>query len=189
MSTPFQDHVARWKDCQGCALACQRNRIVLARGQIPASVIFLGEAPGISEDTLGVPFIGPAGKLLDKIIDNALDPMFDRDKRPTIAFTNLVCCFPKEAKTTINHQPDPLEIKACQPRLTEFISTCKPRLVVCVGLLAAQWGRKMRDALGLNDVTMVDITHPAAILRAPDAKKSLDIQKCVLTIANAIEKL
>ena len=98
--TPYQRHKAKWKDCNGCELARQRKRVVLVRGYLPCQVLFIGEAPGSSEDLLGKPFIGPAGKLFDRILAESL-PQGCR-----FALTNLVGCFPREAKRAgINAPP------------------------------------------------------------------------------------
>ncbi len=64
----WTDHVERWKDCTKCPLHTQRSNIVIARGQLPADVVFIGEAPGAIEDGTGLPFKDPAGALLDQII-------------------------------------------------------------------------------------------------------------------------
>src|SRR4051812_28157858 len=102
--TTWLQHVQRWKDCQRCPLGQQRGRICLTRackagdqpgaygGRLPCDVLFIGEAPGSSEDALGLPFVGPAGDLLDQIKQRALPP------ETSCAFTNLVACYPREAK-------------------------------------------------------------------------------------------
>src|SRR5207244_4450732 len=133
LMSAWTDHVARWKDCTACPLCQQRDRIVLARGQVPCDVVFVGEAPGASEDVLGQPFVGPAGRLLDQIIERAL-PAGAR-----FALTNLVACFPREAKARGENMPEVKEILACRPRLLEFIDLCRPKLVVRVGREAGDW--------------------------------------------------
>ena len=70
--TRYSLFVEKWKDCRDCYLCETRNRIVFARGTIPADVLFLGEAPGESENVTGVPFDGPAGNLLDAIIGRSV---------------------------------------------------------------------------------------------------------------------
>lgn len=174
----WTDHVERWKDCTACPLCSQRDRIVLARGVVPADIVFVGEAPGVSEDTLGLPFMGPAGHLLDDIIDRAL-PAGTR-----YAMTNLVACFPQEAKARGENEPDAEDILACRPRLLEFIDLCHPRLVVRVGRLAGDWCE--HNAYGkVRGAEVCDITHPAAILRMPLAQKQMAVQRCVVIIRNA----
>lgn len=188
MTSPYQKHRDWWKDCQRCPLGKQRSRIVLARGRVPCDVLFIGEAPGVSEDALGQPFIGPAGKLLDRIVDDALDPIFMGSDRPKVVFTNLVACFPKLAKSEgVNHQPAEAEIKACSTRLKEFVDeVARPRLIVCVGALSEKWVPQFIDPFS---VEMIHIVHPAAILRAPDAQRGLMVRRCVVVLANAVEAL
>lgn len=198
--TPFQLHVRRWKGCDKCELACQRDRIVLARGKVPCDVLLIGEAPGQSEDVVGQPFVGPAGKLLDHLIDRAgwNEPIDvapfegDNQTRPLVrcAFTNLVACFPKEAKKEGVNEPSDAAIKACTPRLAEFIELSNPQMVVCVGNLASKWMRKVRDQLGDDGLPhLIDIVHPAAILRANESQQGLMKQRVVVQLANVLDKL
>jgi len=102
----YKQHREKWNDCEKCELCNQRGSVVLARGKIPCDLLFIGEAPGQSEDVLGVPFVGPAGKLLDSIIDQATltgraeyspgsGKPVPNENFPRIAFTNLVSCIPK----------------------------------------------------------------------------------------------
>ena len=140
-------------------------------------MLFCGEAPGASEDALGQPFVGPAGKLLDQIIERSLPPTV------THVLTNLVCCFPKEAKASGENEPHTAEIRACRPRLIEFVNLARPRLIVCVGALAA-------DHVDHADtVRCADIVHPAAILRMPLAQKQMAVQRAIVVIRNAVEDM
>jgi DNA polymerase len=174
------EHVARWRDCTACPLSQQRSNIVLARGQVPCEVLFIGEAPGASEDALGLPFVGPAGHLLDQIVDRALL------QGTRYALTNLVCCFPRDAKAEGYNEPEHSEILACRPRLVEFIRLAKPKLVVCVGSLA--WQYVEHDAYGMVlGAHVIQIVHPAAILRMPLAQKQMAVQKAVVVLRNAVE--
>ena len=176
----WTDHVARWKDCTACALCNQRSNIVLARGKVPCDLLFVGEAPGQSEDALGQPFVGPAGQLLDQIIANAVPP----DIR--FALTNLVACFPAEAKARGDNEPELSEIQACRPRLRDFIGLAKPRLIVCVGTLASDYIH--HDAGGqVMGAEVVTITHPASILRMPLAQKQMAVQRSIVTVRNAVQ--
>lgn len=171
----WDDHVAEWGNCLRCDLGGQRDRICLARGTIPCDVLFIGEAPGMSEDAVGQPFVGPAGVLLDQIIDRAVPPEF------ACALTNLVCCFPREAKQTDDHQPKSSEIQACEPRLVQFVNIVRPRLIVCVGRLSTEW-------VDHNDtVPCVDIDHPAFILRMPLAQRQMAVQRCIVRVRCALE--
>ena len=178
--TPFQRHRQGWADCRLCCLCDQRSRVVLARGSIPCDVLFVGEAPGLSEDAVGVPFYGPAGKLLDYIAGRSL-PAGIR-----WAATNLVACYPREAKDTDDHRPPDESIKACQTRLREFIGICRPKLIVAVGSEARDWlDPKVRGALDTG-IETVSIVHPAAVLRAQMLVQGLMVKQAVLTIKKAV---
>lgn len=201
----WTDHVAKWGNCRLCPLCDQRSNIVLARGQVPCDVVFVGEAPGASEDALGQPFVGPAGNLLDN--DSAERPGIIQRGLPShlewcdvrgankwvldlrCAFTNIVACYPREAKERGDNEPEIAEIKACRPRLHEFITLAAPRLVVCVGSLASDWIG--HDAYGkVMGADVVSIMHPAHILaRLPMVQKHYAVQKCVVTIRSAVERM
>jgi DNA polymerase len=181
--SPWGRFVARWENCSQCPLHEVRRHIVLARGRIPCDVLFVGEAPGSSEDVLGVPFVGPAGKLLDRQIAEALENSGKQELR--IAFTNLVCCIPKEGKGgSKTGEPSKESIEACDTRLTEMIELCQPRIIVCVGDLSAKW---LKDVF--PDITKISITHPAAILRAEIVRQSLMDQRVVVVIESAFRDL
>lgn len=189
--TPYQLHVQKWKNGCGSCLCDKVRRRVMCRGTLPAPILFVGEAPGTSENDYGQPFVGPAGHLLDDIIRRAWEGKYDGQ----YAMTNLVSCFPVEEKKTGNHEPPDSAIKACRPRLLEFIRLCQPRVIVCVGALARKWiptqseislYPDMSDSmgrvpwLGQNEfIDYIDIHHPAGILRAPEAKQGLMIKSCI----------
>ena len=193
----WTQHVARWRDCVDCPLAMQRDRICLARGNVPADVVFIGEAPGQSEDALGKPFCGPAGKLLDQIIWNALPT------GTTHALTNLVACFPKDAKERGENEPDHDEILACRQRLVEFVRVSQPRLIVLVGALAKRYvlGAAMFRLDNADEqpewipegavLEFLEIMHPAHILRkdVPLAKKQSMVTHGTVTLRTAVENI
>lgn len=169
--TLFQSHCERWRNCQACLLCRSRNRVVLARGKIPAEVLFVGEAPGDSEDVVGKPFVGPAGRLLDYIVNRALDGQHD------YAMTNLVCCIPKDSGNS-KGEPPKEAILTCKPRLTEFIDICSSKVVIAVGLLA----QRHLPA----EILTASILHPAAILRMDVSQQSLAIKRCIVTVEDAV---
>lgn len=176
-ASPYRRHVARWRNCRQCELCNQRRLIVFARGKVPCDVLFVGEAPGASEnctmqaDGTGKPFVGPAGKLLDYIISQSL-PDGTR-----YALTNLVACFPKVAKEAGVNEPPEEAIMACQDRLQQFIDLCSPTVLVAVGKLAAKWVE-----------ADVAIPHPAALLRLDVSQKGLAIQRAIVVLADAVEE-
>jgi len=174
--TPFQRHRKKWLSCKKCVLHKTRKRVVLVRGKIPCEVLFIGEAPGTSEDSLGKPFVGPAGKLLDFIIERALDGQAD------YALTNLVACIPKEKGRKLE-EPSEKCIKACIPRLNEFIKLCKPLSIVLVGKLA----KKYQHLLVIpGKIQYTEIIHPAAILRMDVSQRGLAIQRSIATLEDVL---
>jgi len=178
----FQQHVMRWKDCTKCLLHMCRQKVVLARGTIPCDLLFIGEAPGNSEDVVGRPFCGPAGKLLDTIIERGVAG------RCTVALTNLVCCIPLGEDGAKVTEPDAVDIHSCSTRLNEFVHICQPKGIVCVGALPkrhiigqAQFERDGQPITWIPDgkfMEFIEITHPAAILRNPVAQH-IAVQRCV----------
>lgn len=176
----YKEHRAKWNNCTKCSLCERRRHVVLYRGVIPADVLFIGEAPGTSEDDLGQPFVGPAGKLLDDIIRKALGT-----KQVKIGFTNLVSCIPigEDGKKAVE---PPLEsIEACSDRFDEIYRLVRPKALICVGKLP------YKHLQGYNDHMShyTQIPHPAAILRAEKQNQGLLIQTCVVSIADFIEEL
>lgn len=178
--TKFELFVQRWENCTKCELHETRDKIVLSRGKIPADVVMVGEAPGESENLIGSPFIGPAGKLLDFIVAQAV---------PTelrIAFTNLVCCIPRneEEGGKLKEPPDNA-ISKCEPRLMEFIELCKPKYLISVGKLATKYLRheRVKDLVNYGA-----ISHPAYILRLPDQfDRDYETKRAIVVIRDTLE--
>jgi uracil-DNA glycosylase family protein len=160
-------------DCRACDLWKTGTQTVFGEGTRTAEVMLVGEQPGDYEDRLGRPFVGPAGKLLDKALEEAgID-------RTTVYVTNVVKHFKWEArgKRRIHSKPNAVEITACRPWLEAEIALVKPKVIVCLGSTAAQalLGRAFRVTRQrgqfipspLAPYVMATI-HPSAILRAPD---------------------
>src|SRR5579862_600653 len=149
-------------DCQRCRLAKTRKTIVFGQGNPKAELVFVGEGPGADEDEQGLPFVGRAGKLLNRMIEYA------GMKREEVYICNIVKCRPP-----MNRVPEKDEIEACSPFLFRQIAAIKPRLVCCLGapavrtLLGIKEGiTKIRgqfyDFAGTKAIATV---HPAYILR------------------------
>jgi len=162
--------------------------VCIARGSVPADILLIGDAPGPSEDIIGRPFIGPAGKLLDAIVGQVFDGQFD------LCFTNLVGCMPiNEDSGTKFTEPSKECIKACNPRLIELIRLVKPKAVVLVGKVAKQSIIGQADFADLPEgncswlrkneyIWFADIIHPAVILRMDLSQQSLAIRRCVASL-------
>lgn len=172
----YRQHKKAWKDCKRCALHKRRTNVVLLRGKIPCDVLFVGEAPGVSEDVLGVPFIGPAGKLLDRIIVNTKE--YYGNTR--IAFTNLVACVPKDSEGNKTEEPKHSSILRCAGRLQQIIEIADPQTIIAVGKLAKKYIiDKPTFPLQRNAISVI---HPAAILRLDVSQQSLAVHRVVVQL-------
>jgi uracil-DNA glycosylase family protein len=158
--------------CKACDLWKIGTQTVFGEGKASSTVMFVGEQPGDREDLQGRPFVGPAGALLDKALEEA---GIDRSK---VYVTNVVKHFKWEprGKRRIHKKPNAVEIKACRPWLDAEIRVVKPRAIVCLGSTAAQAviGPKFRVSVQRAQFVksplapLVTATvHPSSILRAP----------------------
>jgi DNA polymerase len=161
--------------CKACWLWTLGTQTVFGEGPRQAKVMFVGEQPGDQEDKTGRPFVGPAGKLLDRALDEA---GIDRE---TVYVTNAVKHFKWErgerGTRRIHKKPNDAEIRACRPWLDAEIALVRPRVVIALGATAAQalLGKQFRvtkdrgKAIPSALVEAVFATvHPSAVLRAPD---------------------
>lgn len=187
--TEWQTFVERWKGGCGSGLCGGRAKVVLARGDIPADILFIGEAPGESEQVLGQPFVGPAGHLLDQIIRRSVP------SKLSLCFTNLVGCIPWEEGGGKAAEPPAEAIKQCAPRLNDFVRIIRPQIIVLVGQLASKHVHGQSQFSDREDgavawispgkfLELVTITHPAAILRTNISQRGLMIQKAALALAD-----
>jgi len=161
------------KDCQACELWKRGTQTVFGEGSPKAQLMFVGEQPGNDEDLTGHPFVGPAGKLLDRALEAAgID-------RSSVYVTNVVKHFKWEprGKRRIHKKPSAREVAACRPWLDTEIELVKPRAIVCLGATAAQalLGRQFKVTAHRGELipsTLAPIVlatvHPSSILRAPD---------------------
>lgn len=181
----YQLHCEKWKAGCGSDLCSRARNVCLVRGSLPCDVFLAGEAPGSSEDVLGQPFMGPAGKLLDQIVAEAVPSEL------TTAFSNLVGCIPLGEDGEKAREPPPEAIQRCAPRLEELVKLAKPKLLVCVGSLAEAWimgTKSKKHLLQRYKGKTVAITHPAAILRATVAARGLMVQRAIVTLSTAVEE-
>jgi uracil-DNA glycosylase family protein len=160
-------------DCKACDLWKKGTQTVFGEGRKAARVMFVGEQPGDQEDVAGRPFVGPAGRELDKALEEAgID-------RADVYVTNVVKHFKWEprGKRRIHQKPNATEIAACRPWLETEIALLRPQAIVCLGATAAQalFGKSFRVSRQRGELvesTLAPIAtatvHPSAILRAPD---------------------
>lgn len=181
MPSAYKQHVAKWSNCQLCDLCNGRKHVVLLRGSVPAPVLLVGEAPGESEDVIGQPFVGPAGRLLDEIIAKA------GLVKGQFALTNVVSCIPRDEDNNKVHAPPDWAAKACRNRLVECFELVKPKLIVWVGGEAKKYGPLALKYWPEFPET-VDLIHPAAILRMDVSQKGLAYQRAVIALKDAVEE-
>ncbi len=152
----------RCRACTACPLAATRNTAVYGEGNPLASLLLVGEGPGADEDRLGRPFVGQAGRLLDDLLAEAgLD-------RRAVYITNVVKCRPPH-----NRDPLPEEAAACRPFLDTQIARIRPRVLLCLGSVAARLllGTTERITVIRGQVRrvgghlVVPTVHPAYVLR------------------------
>lgn len=174
----YAKYKERWKDCKLCPLHKKREQVVLARGKIPCDILFIGEAPGESENVLGQPFVGPAGHLLDQIIGQALT------NGERYAMTNLVACIPKGENGDKLSEPSRDDIVACGDRLDEFIEIAKPKKIIAVGKLAE---KHLPKTLKIQHDSAIH--HPAFLLRMNVVSRPLEIKRAVVTIREVADSL
>jgi len=164
----LEDYEQQICDCMRCPLGESRTKFVFGVGHSDADLLFVGEAPGRDEDRQGEPFVGRAGKLLDKILD-AID--LDRSQ---VYIANILKCRPPN-----NRDPNQEEIEACEPYLVEQIQLIQPKVIIALGRVAAT--TLLKKSMALRDMRertwnyhgtdFVVTYHPAALLRNPNLKR------------------
>ena len=155
-------------DCTRCKLYNGRQNLVFGVGNPKADLMFIGEGPGYEEDRQGLPFVGPSGQLLTKIIEAI------KLTREEVYIANIVKCRPPS-----NRDPEAEEIASCRPFLERQVSSIKPRVICTLGRVATQAMLSTEKALGrlrgqvfsFGDVALVPTYHPAYLLRDPSKKK------------------
>jgi len=164
------------RECRRCPLAETRTNVVFGDGSRNADLMFIGEAPGEKEDLSGIPFVGAAGKLLDKFL-YAVD--IDRDR---VYIANMLKCRPPK-----NRDPKEEEQALCIEYLREQVRLIKPKMIVCLGRIAAK--KIIREDFMIskehgvfferNGYTLCAVYHPAALLRDPRRKEDMliDMQR------------
>jgi DNA polymerase len=168
-SGPILSFKSSIENCKKCNLGSTRNKFVFGSGDPSADLLLVGEAPGQEEDLQGEPFVGRAGKLLDKIL-KAIG--YTRDTN--IFITNIVKCRPPD-----NRDPLPSEVEDCSPYLNKQIELIKPKIIVALGKVAGKTFLKkdillkeMRNKTHYFKSIPLRVTyHPAALLRNPSLKK------------------
>lgn len=162
MSDSWEKLKAECGECRGCGLCKGRKNLVFGVGNEKADIMFIGEGPGEQEDIQGIPFVGPAGKLLDSMLE-----MIDLD-RTKVYIANVVKCRPPNNRDPMNVEKD-----ACRGWLNRQIKLLEPKIIVCLGRIAAmeiikedfritkehgQWFER-------DGILYIATYHPSALLR------------------------
>ena len=180
----LQDEVA---GCTRCRLAPGRTQTVFARGNPLARVMFVGEGPGEHEDRQGLPFVGRAGQLLDRIIGAmGLDPAQD------VYIANVVKCRPPS-----NRNPEPDEMDACGPYLQQQLGMIRPEVIVVLGKVAAHYLLKVNAPMGKlrgqwtkwEGIDVMPTWHPAYVLREMERPGSTARREVWTDVQRVMERL
>lgn len=167
--------------CEKCGLGMERKQAVTGEGSLDATLMFVGEGPGADEDSQGIPFVGRAGQLLDRILEAA------GIKREEVYITNVVKCRPPENRT-----PAIEEIVVCQRFLEAQIAIINPRVIVCLGNTPTKWFLGTTEGItkirgqwfSWKGIDIMPMFHPSYLLRnesrrkdGPKALTWMDIQE------------
>ena len=166
----WEELEGKCQNCENCPLGKKKTNLVFGVGNKKADIMFIGEAPGKSEDEMGIPFVGAAGKHLDKFLKSV---GLERDD---VYIANILKCRPEG-----NRDPLPEEQDACIGHLREQVKLIKPKLIVCLGRISAmklikpdfKITREHGQFFKKGNFTVTAVYHPAALLR--DASKNKDM--------------
>lgn len=174
-------------DCTRCKLHKGRNKIVFGDGNSKARLVFIGEAPGADEDKQGIPFVGRAGKLLTQMIE-AMGL-----QRQDVYICNVVKCRPPD-----NRKPEDDEVSTCSPYLLRQLDVIEPKVLVCLGAVAAQTllatnrgiSHFRGEWMDWHGHKLMATYHPAYLLRNPAAKADVwkDLQKVMAELGLQLPK-
>ena len=188
MSTlsPWKLHEVKWKNCKDCDLCEVRKKVCLFRGSLPCDVLFIGDGPGKNENALGKPFVGPAGNLLNQMIERSNLSAFD------IGMTNLLACIPMIDGELVSPAKVKKSVEACSSRLREIVEISKPRAIVTLGKdpekYVTKWIENWKEQTEV-DCLLYSAMHPGAILRMDISQKGLAIQRVMIKLEELIEEL
>lgn len=168
MINSWEDLYNECTTCQKCELCKTRTNVVFGIGNPKSEVLFIGEGPGENEDLKGEPFVGRAGKLLDKMLEAV-----DLSRNKNIYIANIVKCRPPK-----NRDPKIEEQEACIDWLRNQVALIKPKIIVCLGRIAAmkiikpdiKITKEHGTFFKKGDTLIMPTLHPAALLRNPHQK-------------------
>ena len=174
----WEELESRCAQCRKCALSDTRTNVVFGAGQKNAEVMFVGEGPGEHEDLQGEPFVGRAGQLLDDMLS-----LIGLSRQDNFYIANIVKCRPPQNRDPLNTEQD-----ACFPWLEEQIALLQPKIIICLGRVAAQRligadfkiSQEHGQWFRYGDACITAIYHPAALLRSPEKKPETFEDLCAI---------
>ncbi len=183
--TMWEELKATCLECRRCSLCQTRHHVVFGVGRENADILFIGEGPGEQEDLQGEPFVGPAGKLLDDMLS-----IIDLDRRTNCYIANVVKCRPPQ-----NRDPLETEQEACFGYLQQQIALVRPKIIVCLGRIAAQKLIRQDFRITREHGTWTEkegiwysaIYHPSALLR--DVMKRPETFDDLLSIREMLKRV
>jgi len=172
------------EQCHLCDLSKSRHKVVFGEGDPHARLMFIGEGPGATEDSTGRPFVGRAGELLTRMIENVLHL-----RREQVYIANVVKCRPPG-----NRVPTPTEAFTCRPYLLKQIELIRPKIIMTLGATAYRYltndetpiSRVRGHIIRTPDYLLVPTFHPSYLLRNPSAKK--EAWEDLLKVKELLEK-
>ena len=144
-------------NCTKCNLHKYRDQLVIGRGDMPADLLYIGEAPGINEDAIGESFVGIGGEVLDIMMNDAFVKSTLK-KMPTFFITNCVLCRPTDKKGGANRKPKVNEILACMENVTKIIEEVNPKITILIGKVSERFYKG-------HFPHYKQVIHPAALSR------------------------
>lgn len=141
-------------NCKKCGLHAFRSKVVLGRGDPTAKLLLIGESPGVSEDVIGMAFVGEAGKMLDQILGEAMIDIKE------CFFTNCVLCRACDGPMESNRAPTREEVKACEPNVNEIITGMNKLGTILLGKESNRYFRSK-----VKGLPFINIIHPSALLK------------------------
>lgn len=186
MSEEWKVFEQNCKNCVACGLSATRKNVVVGRGAQNARVLFVGEGPGEQEDKQGIPFVGPAGQLLDLVLEAC------QFRQEEYYIANIVKCRPPQ-----NREPSGEEAKICISHLRKQFSLIQPEVIVCLGRVAAKTlidpNIRITKERGVwiqkKNIRFLATFHPAAILhdREGGLQKKQELMEDLLKVRNYLD--
>lgn len=184
INSAIEVHKKNFDRCYKCEIGKLCSARIYYRGVLPSDIVIIGEAAGDIEWSLKTPWVGPAGHLLNTMIEEVFGTANLEDLASTpagyrISLTNSIACIPQEPRATKLREPKNVELKNCAERLDSFLDIAKPRVIIAAGKVAEKQYRNLK-----KDYHLITMMHPSAILRQQE-RGELDYKRSILALTQA----